>query len=56
MPHLVTLGIFCLKAIAAIALWLTFYPCVIFDPSNVLLSGQGFLLPNLVAIRDFQAI
>ena len=27
-----------------------------FKPSNVLHSGQGFLLPNLIAIGDFPAI
>ena len=26
------------------------------DPSNLLHSGQGFLLPNLAAIRDVLAI
>ena len=35
-------------------LWLTtYYRGMTFKPSNVLHSGQGFLLPNLVAIRDF---
>ena len=28
-------------------------PITTFDPSNVLHSGQGFLLPNVVAIRYF---
>ena len=32
-------------------LWLTLAdPCMTFDPSNALRSGQGFFLPNLVAI------
>ena len=38
----------------AIALWLTpYYPCMTFDPSNALHSGQGLLVPNLVAIEHF---
>ena len=28
-------------------------PCMTFDPSNALHSGQGFFLPNLVAIGHF---
>ena len=38
----------------AIALWLApDDPCMTFNPINVLHSGQGFFLPNLVAIEHF---
>ena len=44
-----------LRHFYAIALWLTpHYPCMTFDPSNALHSGQGFFVPNLVAIEHFQ--
>ena len=43
-----------LRISKVIALWLNSYnPCLTFDPSNALHSGQGFFLPNLVAGGHF---
>ena len=48
-PYLVAIGIS-----EQLPLWLTpYYPCMTFDPSNALHSGQGLFVPNLVGIEHF---
>ena len=44
-------NLFIFSALILFDPWLTpADPCMTFDPSNALRSGQGFFLPNLVAL------